>query len=165
MSADSSFLSFERVPVGAHGETKIELHAAVLPDIYGDIDQRNGWDEPGVSPTHDERHDQIEFEARVFRTALQFCWDGVVLTDLVSFRTAIRRFVAVAQWVAPDALRVPSVRARPSVAKDLGSPVTIGQLAVMPQLRTNAPHLKRLLRKFLKQVNFDAKAKRLPTGR
>src|SRR5438105_3369196 len=106
MSAKSEpYLAYERVPVGAHGETKVELQTAIEPDIYSEIDERNGWKDSD-SPTHDECADEIEFSAKGFRTMLQFVWDGVVLSDDVAgLRTAVRRFVAIAHRVCPDALR------------------------------------------------------------
>jgi hypothetical protein len=102
---DTTFLAFERgVQRGHVGEVKLE--AAVLPDIYGEIDERNAWIEPSEahhSTVHETAISTAQNQAtRALATFLQFVF-AQKLTGRGT-RTAILKFVALAHFMCPELL-------------------------------------------------------------
>jgi hypothetical protein len=156
--AEPNFLAYKRA--GVDGE-QVELESAIdeWDSILDDMDRRNGWTDEH-SPKPDDDHDElVKAAARGLRTALQFMWDGVVLTDPASMRTAIRRWVAISNQVCPDALRGVKVAIKSGPRGRLklvdGPPLTLQQLAMMPQVRTCEKQLQRMAAEFMTRLEAE----------
>lgn len=130
---------------------------AVVYDVAAEVDERNGWKDD--TPTPDELAAEIEFGAKGMREFLLFIWDGVVLgDDEAGLQLAFSRFCSVAYFLCPEILRVPSpedVKSGRKWIKKLGPPITLEELAAMPQVRSTRNQLQKLALKFAEQWGYE----------
>jgi hypothetical protein len=153
MSADTTFLAFERHLKRATGESVVTIEAAYDPweNEIDLMDQRLGF----TKPTDDDDADLIsQRAANGFREFFQYCFDGVFLEpDGVQFQLAIRRFCSVAHHMFPSMLRVPppghvgTGHGRKGSRRKVGPPITLADLA--KQARSTPKTMEKMAKNFM----------------
>jgi hypothetical protein len=153
---DETFLAIKNA--GERGETKTELEAAFIPDIYGEIDERNGWHEGDESPSEDDQ--LIQLAAKGWRDFFLFCFHDVVLDEDdetgAGLQLAVLRFISVAHFIAGDVLRSKVTSYGPRGRKiETLVPLTLAQLAALPQIHSTPKRLQQLALEFAEEWGVE----------
>lgn len=136
-----TFLAFER----STRSPRPTLTTAVTYDVAEEIDQRNGWTEPG------ERHHLLNHsDATIAREIFTFCFGKQKLDPQgKGMRAAFRRFVAISWMLASEKM----------VGLD-GKPLSLDKLGKQPQLRCTRCALCLLAKKFGQPWGFRVRVQR-----
>lgn len=137
----------------AHGDEN-RLVAGIEYDIAAEIDEKNGWTEPGqpseVEVTHTVRAADASNALSEF---ILFCFQGQKLDRRgKGLRTAIRRFVAICWMLKSNELVDPH-----------GRPLSLERLASLPQVKCTKCTLSLLAQEFGKQWGFRVRVQKKET--
>lgn len=156
-----TFLAFTRGPHPANdgrgGEVRIE--AGVIDDIAKEIDEKNGWVEPGerAIPVSEET---INLAAEGLSELILFCFEGQTLDPYgKGMRTVIRRFVSVCWILKSQALLVTKKKGKSKVLV----PISLAKLGKQPQVRCTRCTLSLLAQEFGRRWGFRARVQKKET--
>jgi hypothetical protein len=152
---DSAFIAFRRSEQG-----KAELEMAIQPDIYGDIDVKNGWtepDEPEAASQQAAAAADVERASKVFREFLLFVL-GVKLFDSrgKTCQQVVRRFAALAYYFTPEMLRMPpdgQLRHTVKSKQPKGPPISLAALSRQPSVNCDPKLLKKMAQQFRERLD------------
>ncbi len=141
---DNTFLAFKK-SVGDSDESPLEV--GVVYDVAQEIDEKNHWFEEGeIDPRMLAL--MMSVAARGMHELFRYCFVGRSL-DTAGLQIAIRRFVAVSWLLHSEML----------VGAD-GVPLTLEQLAALPQIDCTKCTMSVLAKNFGKQWAFHARVQK-----
>jgi len=167
--AEPNFLAYKR---GVDGQVESESAFDPWDSAIDEIDQRNGYTEPGVK-THtalEQAHEVcVQASAKGLADLFRFAFEGVELdSNGVGLQIAIRRFAAVAQLVNSNLLRAPHPQRVASSGggrkdvKRFGPVISPNELA--RQVRSRPQTLEKMAAHFARQWGFRVRIQKRRKG-
>lgn len=147
-----TFLAYTRDPHPANdGRTnKSHIDAGINYDMAAEIDERNGWKEPGEILDDQAKEAMIQMATRGLNELILFCFKGQTLDRSgKGLRTAMRRFVSVCWMLKSSEL----------LGKN-GKPMSLEKLSKLPQLRCTRCTLSLLAQEFGRQWGFRVRVQK-----
>jgi hypothetical protein len=151
MSANTSFLAFERHLKRATGESVATMEAAYNPweTELDAMDERLGFKEPDAVEPDDTDSQTVVLAAKGLSELFLFCFHGNKLDARgVGLQKAIRRFVAVAHDLGGKFMCHGESEGK---LKGGGPPLTAKELARLPDVKTTPKQLRKLAKDFRQQ--------------